>query len=104
MSIIRAISDGNNNTITMNKDNEKEIFPIVDEEGNVLGRITRGEAHDGRKVLHPVVHLHVFNSKGQLFLQRRPHWKDIQPDRWDTAVGGHVDFGENIDEALKREV
>ena len=104
MSIIRAISDGNNNTITMNKDNEKEIFPIVDEEGNVLGRITRGEAHDGRKVLHRVVHLHVFNSKGQLFLQRRPHWKDIQPDRWDTAVGGHVDFGETIDEALKREV
>lgn len=104
MSIIRAISNGNNNTKTMNKDNEKEIFPIVDEEGNVLGRITRGEAHDGRKVLHPVVHLHVFNSKGQLFLQRRPHWKDIQPDRWDTAVGGHVDFGENIDEALKREV
>ena len=50
----------------MNKDNEKEIFPIVDEEGNVVGRITRGEAHDGRKVLHPVVHLHVFNSKGQL--------------------------------------
>ncbi|MCI6075337.1 MAG: NUDIX domain-containing protein [Bacteroidales bacterium] len=87
----------------MSKDNNLEIFPVVDEEGNVTGRVTRGEAHDGRKVLHPVVHLHVFNSKGELYLQRRPHWKDIQPDRWDTAVGGHVDYGEGIAEALRRE-
>lgn len=63
----------------MNKDNEKEIFPIVDEEGNVVGRITRGETHDGRKVLHPVVHLHVFNSKGQLYLQRRRTGRTFSP-------------------------
>ncbi|MGI6222377.1 MAG: NUDIX hydrolase [Prevotella sp.] len=88
----------------MNKDNKDELFPVVDEEGNVTGSITRGEAHDGRKVLHPVVHLHVFNSKGELYLQHRPHWKDIQPDRWDTAVGGHVDYGESIAEAQHREV
>lgn len=55
-------------------------------------------------LLHPVVHLHVFNPEGALFLQRRPEWKDIQPGRWDTAVGGHVDWGETIDEALRREV
>ena len=52
----------------MSKDNNLEIFPVVDEEGNVTGRVTRGEAHDGRKVFHPVVHLHVFNSKGELYL------------------------------------
>ena len=51
-----------------------------------------------------MVHLHVFNTKGELFLQRRPDWKDIQPGRWDTACGGHVDFGESIEEALVREV
>lgn len=54
-------------------------------------------------LLHPVVHLHVFDSEGRLFLQRRPDWKDIQPGKWDTAVGGHVDFGENILQALRRE-
>ena len=54
-------------------------------------------------LLHPVVHLHVFNARGDLYLQRRPAWKDIQPNRWDTAVGGHVDFGENIEDALRRE-
>ena len=85
-------------------DNQKELFPVVDEEGNVLGSISRGEAHNGTKILHPVVHLHVFNSKGELYLQHRPAWKDIQPDKWDTATGGHVDYGEKMEDALRREV
>lgn len=86
------------------RDNPNELFPVVDADGNILGSVTRGHAHDGSKILHPVVHLHVFNSKGDLYLQHRPAWKDIQPDKWDTAVGGHVDLGENIEQALHREV
>ncbi|MDD6894878.1 MAG: NUDIX domain-containing protein [Prevotellaceae bacterium] len=85
-------------------DNKKELFPAVDNDGNIVGTITRGEAHGGSMTLHPVVHLHLFNSQGQLYLQQRPEWKDIQPGRWDTATGGHIDLGENVDTALKREV
>ena len=88
----------------MKQDNSQEIFPIVDEEGRVIGSATRGECHNGSKLLHPVVHLHVFNSKGELYLQKRPEWKDIQPGKWDTAVGGHIDYGETPEEALIREV
>lgn len=88
----------------MQNDNQKELFPVVDASGRVVGSATRGECHNGSMLLHPVVHLHVFNSRGELYLQRRPLWKDIQPGRWDTAVGGHVDFGETIEEALRREV
>jgi len=88
----------------MNSDNDQEKFPIVDEQGNIIGAATRGECHNGSKLLHPVVHLHVFNSKGELYLQKRPAWKDIQPDKWDTSVGGHVDLGESVQSALKREV
>ena len=55
------------------------------------------------KLLHPVIHLHVFNSKGELYLQKRPDWKDIQPGKWDTSVGGHIDLGESVDIALRRE-
>ncbi|MDE6633167.1 MAG: NUDIX domain-containing protein [Muribaculaceae bacterium] len=87
----------------MNKDNSEEIFPVVDEAGNVIGKATRGECHGGSKLLHPVVHLHVFDKEGRLFLQHRPKWKDIQPGKWDTAVGGHVDFGECVGDALRRE-
>ena len=85
------------------KDNNEELFPLVDEEGNITGAATRGECHNGSKLLHPVVHLHVFNSQGELYLQQRPDWKDIQPGKWDTAVGGHVDLGESVEIALKRE-
>lgn len=85
-------------------DPQDSLVPLVDEEGNITGAITRQEAHSGSKQLHPVVHLHVFNSQGDLYLQKRPEWKDIQPGKWDTAVGGHVDLGESIDIALRREV
>lgn len=88
----------------MMKDNQEELFPVVDEQGNIIGAATRGECHDGSKKLHPVVHLHVYNPNGQLYLQKRPEWKDIQPGKWDSSVGGHVDLGESIEIALRREV
>lgn len=85
------------------RDNSDEIFPIVNAHGVVVGSATRGECHGGSMLLHPVVHLHVYDRQGRLYLQKRPPWKDIQPDRWDTAVGGHVDFGETVEQALRRE-
>ena len=89
---------------SMTQDNKQEIFPVVDAEGHTIGSATRGECHNGSRLLHPVVHLHLFNSKGELYLQKRPEWKDIQPGKWDTAVGGHIDYGETPEEALQREV
>ena len=86
------------------KDNQQELFPIVDESGAVIGKATRGKCHSGSLLLHPVVHLHVFNAQGDVYLQKRPEWKLIQPGKWDTAVGGHLDYGETPDEALSREV
>lgn len=82
---------------------EEEQFPLVDTEGRVIGKAGRSVCHNGSKLLHPVVHLHVFNRAGELFLQKRSLNKDIQPVRWDTSVGGHVDYGEEPEEALIRE-
>ena len=81
-----------------------EYFPIVTEEGVVIGKASRAECHSGTFLLHPVIHLHVFNSQGELYLQKRAPDKDIQPGKWDTSVGGHVDYGEGIVVALLREV
>lgn len=81
----------------------EEYFPLVDESGNVVGKAARSICHDGCKLLHPVVHLHVFNGRGELFLQKRSEYKDIQPGKWDTSVGGHVDYGEEVMDALVRE-
>lgn len=85
-------------------DNDLELLPLVDEKGNVTGCATRAECHGGAKPLHPVVHLHLIDGEGRLLLQLRSKHKSIQPGKWDTAVGGHVDFGESIADALRREV
>ena len=84
--------------------NTEEWFPVVDEDGNTIGKALRSVCHDGKSMLlHPVVHLHLFNTKGELFLQKRVKTKDIQPGKWDTSVGGHVNPGETPDEAIMRE-
>lgn len=75
----------------------EELFPLVNEQGELIGKATRAYCHSGSFVLHPVVHLHVFNAAGQLFLQKRAMNKDIQPGMWDTSVGGHVDFEETLE-------
>jgi isopentenyldiphosphate isomerase len=81
-----------------------EWFPVVDEEGNTTGKALRSVCHDGKSMLlHPVVHLHLFNRGGELFLQKRAKTKDIQPGKWDTSVGGHMSPGETPYEALMRE-
>ena len=87
------------------KNTEKiEWFPVVDESGNEIARAPRHQCHDGKsKLLHPVIHIHIFNEKGELFLQKRAMTKDILPGKWDTSVGGHIGPGESVEEALKRE-
>ena len=90
-------------TVPMTNPNNEEIFPIVNEQGEVIGHETRNYCHSGAKPLHPVVHLHIMDRFGRLYLQKRAMNKDIQPGKWDTAVGGHVDYGESIIEALFRE-
>lgn len=82
---------------------QEEIFPIVNSKGEVIGSATRTECHAGTFILHPVVHLHIFNTQGELYLQKRVITKKIQPGKWDTAVGGHIDYGESIEKALLRE-
>ena len=81
----------------------EEWLPLVDEEGRIVGKAPRSQCHRGEKLLHPVVHLHVMNKNKALFLQKRPMDKLVQPGKWDTAVGGHISFGEKLEESLKRE-
>jgi isopentenyl-diphosphate delta-isomerase type 1 len=82
---------------------DDEILDLVDEEGRVVGQATRGDCHSDRALLHRAVHLFVFDRRGGIFLQKRSLAKRIQPGRWDTSVGGHVDHGESYETALRRE-
>ena len=80
-----------------------EWFPVVEVNGLVTGRATRNYCHSGAKPLHPVIHIHIIDRQSRIYLQKRSMRKDIQPGKWDTAVGGHVSFGESFIEAAYRE-
>jgi isopentenyldiphosphate isomerase len=92
---------------------DEEVFDLVDEAGRVVGQATRSRCHRDPALLHRAVHLFVFESgegpggpkgRGRVFLQRRAAWKDIQPGKWDTSVGGHLNRGESFEQALRREM
>lgn len=80
-----------------------EILPIIEPSGVVIGRSTRKACHNHPELLHPVVHLHIIDPFDHIFLQKRSATKDLYPGRWDTAVGGHVTYGESLIESLMRE-
>ena len=82
---------------------KEEMLPIVEPAGVVIGQSCRSYVHGGSKLLHPVVHLHIIDRFGRIFLQKRAMSKKLHPGKWDTAVGGHVGYGESIQEALYRE-
>lgn len=80
-----------------------EIFDLVDEENRVIGSAARNECHGNPAFLHRAVHVMIEDSKGRIFLQKRSLEKDIQPGKWDTSVGGHLDQGESYLKAAVRE-
>ncbi len=67
-----------------------EWFPVVEPSGLVVGRSSREYCHSGAKPLHPVVHIHIIDRYSRIYLQKRSMNKEIQPGKWDTAVGGLV--------------
>jgi isopentenyldiphosphate isomerase len=80
-----------------------EMFQLVDEAGTPAGTAGRSACHGNPGLIHAVVHLHVLDRAGRLYLQRRALSKDTNPGRWDTSVGGHVGAGEPVVDALVRE-
>ena len=82
---------------------ESERFPIVDEHDRVVGAAPRREVH-GDNLRHRAVHILIFNKAGEVFLQKRSRVKDRHPLRWDSSAAGHVDAGEEFDQAAHREL
>jgi isopentenyldiphosphate isomerase len=82
---------------------DEEIFDVVDDRDEVVGRRSRGEVHR-LGLLHRAVHVLVFNSRGQVFLQQRSLSKDKHPGVWDSSASGHVGSGEDYDATAAREL
>ena len=81
----------------------EELFDVVDADDRVLRQEQRAIVHRER-LFHRAVHVFVFNAAGQLYLQRRSLTKDTAPGKWVSSCSGHVDSGEDYDEATRREL
>ncbi|RJQ19304.1 MAG: NUDIX domain-containing protein [Nitrospiraceae bacterium] len=81
----------------------EELLEVVNEKGEVINTLPRSVIHGDPSLMHRVVHVLVFNENGELLLQKRSMNKDVAPGKWDTSVGGHVDHGETIVQAVTRE-
>jgi len=81
---------------------EKEIV-IVDENNQVKGSARRIDAHK-KGLWHRIAVVHVFNPRGQIYIQKRSPQADTSPNLWDHSAAGHVDKGEEPEKAAKREL
>jgi isopentenyl-diphosphate Delta-isomerase len=81
----------------------RDIFDVVNERDEVVGRAPRAEVH-AKGLMHRAVHVLVFNKRGEVFLQKRSMKKDRQPGKWDSSASGHVDSGEDYDACAAREL
>ena len=81
----------------------QELLDVVDENDEIIGIKTRGEIH-AQRLMHRAVHILVFNSNGDLFLQKRSMSKDENPGLWDSSAAGHVDSGEDYLACARREI
>ena len=83
----------------------EEFFDVYNPDGSWRGRFLRSECHGNPELIQKSVHVVVLDSTGtKILLQKRSHSKDIQPGKWDTAVGGHVAAGESVADAAIREL
>lgn len=80
-----------------------EIFDIVNEHDEVIGRELRRIVHR-TGLRHRAVHVFIFNARGEVFLQKRSMSKDSSPGLWDSSASGHLDAGEDYDACAVREL
>lgn len=80
-----------------------EMFDVVDENNQVVQQLPRGEVHS-RGLRHRAVHIFVINPRGDIYLQRRSHLKDVAPLKWDSSAAGHLNVGESYADAAVREL
>lgn len=80
-----------------------ELVDVVDEDDRVIGRVTRRQMRE-QNVLHRNASVICLTSKGEVFVHRRMHTKDVFPGLYDLFASGVVGAGESYDAAAKREL
>lgn len=80
-----------------------EILDIVNDKDEVIGQLSYDEAYKTKSTIR-LVHIFIFNKKGDLVIQQRGYHKPKNGGTWMTSAGGHVRSGESYEKAAKREL
>ncbi|HJY80428.1 MAG TPA: NUDIX hydrolase YfcD [Candidatus Binatia bacterium] len=80
-----------------------EIVAIVDEHNKVVGAVPRREMRT-KNLPHRSTYILVFNTQGELYVQKRTMTKDVFPGYYDPAAGGVVLAGESYEQGAVREL
>ncbi len=86
------------------KDNMQEEFIVVDKDDNILTFRTRYDCHHDKSLIHRAIGIIITNDKGEILLQKRSKYKDLQPGKYTISVSGHVTRGQTYEDAATREM
>ena len=81
-----------------------EYLDLVNARDEVIGKKMRSEIFSEGLSNFRVVNAFLVNSKGQLWIPRRSPSKQLFPMGFDMSMGGHVESGEQYEQAFKREL
>jgi isopentenyldiphosphate isomerase len=80
-----------------------EIIDLYDVDRQLTGKTTTRGVHLEEGTYRMVVHVCIFNSKGEMLIQKRADDIVRWPSYWDISVGGGASAGDNSRMAAERE-
>lgn len=70
-----------------------EVLDLVDENDQVVGEVTRKEAHNNPKLIHREISVIIYDDNNRVLLQKRSKKKLVRPGIWSIGCAGHVPKG-----------
>lgn len=83
---------------------QQETFIVVDKSDKIIGYRSRYDCHHDKKLIHRAVGVVVYNSQGQILIQKRSKNKDMYPNLYTISASGHVNKGQTYKQAAIREL
>lgn len=81
---------------------EQDELLLVNENDDIIGTADKGKCHDGEGLLHRAFSILLFNSKGELLLQKRAASKRLWGGYWSNSCCSHPRSGESMEYAAHR--
>jgi len=89
-------------TENLPSDSQEDMLILVDSSDNEIGFLSKSECHMGAGQLHRAFSVFIFNSSGEVLIQRRSPQKELWGLHWSNSCCSHPRKNENIESAVNR--